>query len=195
MTQHDNGNSFNRQLLYAIAVITVLGGIFVRSASAEVVYTSTYVTLSGNGMLPIGKLGITIVASGGSTICAGTGYGSYGSVYAVPASGDGMVASSNYVLALTGGVLIGRSSSFYYAEGLMAQYSTCLWPPHVNLGAWLDVTNRYLGFKFQLNGQSHYGWARLSVTAGKFGPVVTLTGYAYETIAGHAIYAGQTSGY
>lgn len=195
MTQHESANSFSQQLLYAFALIAVLGGIFGRSANAEVVYTPTYVTISGNGLLKIGNIGITVVASGRSVLCAGTGPGSYGSVYAVPAPGDGMVANSNYVLALNSGVLIGGGSSFYYAEGLMAQYSTCLWPPHVNLGAWLDVTNRYLGFKFQLNGQAHYGWARLSVTAGKFGPVVTLTGYAYETVAGHAIYAGQTSGY
>lgn len=76
----------------------------------------------------------------------------------------------------------------------MLQYSTCLWPPHVNSGAWQNVTNHYLGIKFQSSGRTHYGWARLSVTMGKFGPVVTLTGYAYETLAGQGITAGQTSG-
>ena len=65
---------------------------------------------------------------------------------------------------------------------------------HLFFGAWQNVTNRYLGIKFHISGHTHYGWARLSVTMGKFGPVVTLTGFAYETIAGQGIIAGQTSG-
>jgi hypothetical protein len=62
----------------------------------------------------------------------------------------------------------------------------------------LDVVNHYLGLNFQVNGQTHYGWARLSVLLhcgrGGCSYVVTLTGYAYETIAGNPILAGQTSG-
>ena len=66
-------------------------------------------------------------------------------------------------------------------------------------GPWLDVVNHYLGVNFQVNGQTHYGWARLSVLlhCGRGGGctfVVTLTGYAYETIPGKSINAGQTSG-
>jgi hypothetical protein len=181
--------------LYALVVAAFTLSIFALPAGAEVIYTSEYLTTSGTGTFKIGITGITIVSSGKSIFCAGTGPGSYGLVYAVPAQGDGVVANSNYALALSSGVVIGPSRSFYYAEALMADYSTCLWPPHENLGAWLDVMNRYLGLKFQINGQTHYGWARLSVTAGRFGPVVTLTGYAYETVPGHAIYIGQTSGY
>ncbi|HEY6765248.1 MAG TPA: hypothetical protein VI386_10770 [Candidatus Sulfotelmatobacter sp.] len=55
--------------------------------------------------------------------------------------------------------------------------------------------NRYLGFKFKINGEFHYGWARLTVNAvshGRF--TATLTGYAYETIPNKGIVAGQTSG-
>ena len=48
----------------------------------------------------------------------------------------------------------------------------------------------YLGLKFLINGKVHYGWARLNTTSG--GPL--LTGYAYETIPGKAIIAGQTKG-
>jgi len=49
-------------------------------------------------------------------------------------------------------------------------------------GPWANTTNRYLGFKFLINGQAHYGWARLSV--GNYlhsETAVVLTGYAYET--------------
>jgi hypothetical protein len=59
-------------------------------------------------------------------------------------------------------------------------------------GKWVNVSNRYLGFKFEIQGQFHYGWARLSVQAQGHKITATLTGYAYETVPGKAISAGQT---
>jgi hypothetical protein len=52
---------------------------------------------------------------------------------------------------------------------------------------------RGCGLKFGIRGKRHFGWARLSVRIvnGK-GILATLTGYAYETIPGKAIKAGQT---
>jgi hypothetical protein len=47
----------------------------------------------------------------------------------------------------------------------------------------------YLGLSFQVNGETYYGWAYLRVGEG----TGTLLGYAYETIPGRAIKAGQTS--
>ena len=63
-------------------------------------------------------------------------------------------------------------------------------------GNWARVTNRYLGLKFKINGKTHYGWARLSVQISSDYRQITatLTGYAYETIAGKSIKAGQTKG-
>ena len=62
-----------------------------------------------------------------------------------------------------------------------------------NSGSWLNVT-RYLGLKFVIEGQTHYGWARLTVTGQRFMITATLTGYAYETTPGKAIFAGATTG-
>jgi hypothetical protein len=62
-------------------------------------------------------------------------------------------------------------------------------------GPWMDggrgVRNRYLGLKFRIDGKFHFGWARVTVTTGKRTFTATLTGYAYETIAGKAIIAGD----
>jgi hypothetical protein len=59
----------------------------------------------------------------------------------------------------------------------------------------VNVSNRYLGLKFKIDGKTHYGWARLTVQLpGNFLVKATLTGYAYETVAGKAIRAGQTKG-
>ena len=52
------------------------------------------------------------------------------------------------------------------------------------------VTNRYLGLKFKIGSQFHYGWARLTVTVNKYNFTTVLTGYAYETVANRPIYAG-----
>jgi hypothetical protein len=72
-------------------------------------------------------------------------------------------------------------------------YSNTAW-----LGPWFNggkgVKNRYLGLKFKIKGKFHFGWARLTVKTTKNDFTATLTGYAYETIPGKAIIAGQTQG-
>jgi hypothetical protein len=60
-----------------------------------------------------------------------------------------------------------------------------------SFGPWRNVTNKYVGLKFLVAGKIHYGWARLTVMGFEN---VTLTGYAYETVAGKAIPAGKKSG-
>jgi hypothetical protein len=61
-------------------------------------------------------------------------------------------------------------------------------------GQWYNAANRYLGLKFQIAGQTHYGWARLSVRGGWYDINAALTGYAYETIPNKPIIAGRTKG-
>jgi hypothetical protein len=61
-------------------------------------------------------------------------------------------------------------------------------------GPWANVKNRYLGLKFLVGNDIHYGWARLSVGNWNNGGKVVLTGYAYETKANTKILAGHTSG-
>ena len=56
------------------------------------------------------------------------------------------------------------------------------------------VRDRYLGLKFVINGQTHYGWARFSVSipnAKVLNYTAILTGYAYETEPHMPIVAGQ----
>jgi hypothetical protein len=58
-------------------------------------------------------------------------------------------------------------------------------------GPWIGVARRYLGFKFLIDGATHYGWARLNLGKYCTGPV--LTGFAYETDPDKPIAAGQTA--
>ena len=55
-----------------------------------------------------------------------------------------------------------------------------------------------IGKAVKINGQIHYGWAQVDIDAG-FGVTtgsldVTLIDYAYETVAGKSIKAGQKTG-
>ena len=59
-------------------------------------------------------------------------------------------------------------------------------------GQWLYTQDRFLGLRFMISGQVHYGWARVAVTREKGGFAATLTGYAYETIPNKPIFSGQT---
>jgi hypothetical protein len=65
-------------------------------------------------------------------------------------------------------------------------------------GQWLYTKHRYLGLRFSINGQIHYGWARVSVgliSTGLHGGIqATLTGYAYETIPNKPIITGKIKG-
>ena len=66
-------------------------------------------------------------------------------------------------------------------------------------GYWPNTRNGYLGLRFQIDREPHFGWARLSVqfvggSAGNRTWEAHLTGYAYETIANESIKAGQIGG-
>lgn len=61
-------------------------------------------------------------------------------------------------------------------------------------GKWVNVNNRYLGLKFKIKENFHYGWARLNVRIEGRNITATLTGYAYETIPNKPIIAGKTKG-
>jgi hypothetical protein len=59
-------------------------------------------------------------------------------------------------------------------------------------GPWLRVSDAYLGFKFNIKGKLHYGWARIKWNG--LGETEYITGYAYETIANKSIKTGQKKG-
>jgi hypothetical protein len=66
---------------------------------------------------------------------------------------------------------------------------------HSYFGPWTDVENRFLGVSLTVDGQTHYGWIRMSVDTHLVRKVRALiTGYAYQSAPNTPIKAGQTSG-
>jgi hypothetical protein len=89
--------------------------------------------------------------------------------------------------ALPAGAPIGPGRSFQSRANCMAAGYSGL-----NGGPWFEARERYLGFAFLIDGETHYGWARLSVrSAFAFPGMARIEGYAYETIPGKPIIAGD----
>jgi len=62
-------------------------------------------------------------------------------------------------------------------------------------GNWKNAHDKFLGFKFLINGEVHYGWARLTVRYELFTRIsATLLGFAYESTANRTIRAGRSKG-
>jgi hypothetical protein len=104
-----------------------------------------------------------------------------------------------FAAALHPGFTVGPKKS-YFQEGtsrwLMALAGGSNFGTNTK-GQWLYTCGRYLGLKFTIDGETHYGWARLTVTlpTGIGGTIkATLTGYAYETIPNKPIITGKTKG-
>ena len=96
--------------------------------------------------------------------------------------------------ALNRGMRIGSGNKFYGCLGCSYGQRLAAVNGSQEFGDWVNVTNRYLGFKFQIKGQTHYGWARVTVQVQGTAIKALVTGYAYESIPNQAILAGQRSG-
>jgi hypothetical protein len=84
---------------------------------------------------------------------------------------------------LVGPGLIFRANATCMAEKDLSSQS---------IGPWLGAQDRYLGLEFYIDGQEHYGWARMSVDFPfAFDTTGRILGYAYETIPGKPIIAGD----
>jgi hypothetical protein len=78
-----------------------------------------------------------------------------------------------------GGVVIDRNVQGFCDD------SSCS-PGSASYGAWINnPPNRFLGVKFLIDDQIHYGWVRMQVN----GLSGTIVGYAYETVPNRPIIA------
>jgi hypothetical protein len=189
--------ALDKSLLAYVTVATAAGVALMAAATpaaAEVVYTRTHVNVGADSTyaLDINHDGIADF----SLIRCGTCV-NHASILLV-----GFEAAGNQVIARAPAVSarspIGPAQNFSsrtnYGGVQMVDagsYSGHSW----FFGGWAGATNKYLGLKFLVDGQAHYGWARITVTGTGFGRfLTTLTGYAYETTPNRGIPAGLESG-
>ncbi|HTS38507.1 MAG TPA: hypothetical protein VMH04_22725 [Candidatus Solibacter sp.] len=162
-------------------------------AEAKVVYTSTNVRILSQSTIDLNNDGIAdfqfvIRECGSHSDCLDVN---------PLAKGNGMRGKNSIVNAGFFGVPVGAGENFLVGEGnasygnfmaLGGAYGSYQWSG----GPWANTTNRYLGVRFMISGQTHYGWARLSVNM-KSG-LIKLSGYAYETTPNRTIIEGHISG-
>jgi hypothetical protein len=79
-------------------------------------------------------------------------------------------------------------NAFQTIFGFYSTMSVGLW------GKGNPIAGNYLGLKFTVGGEVHYGWARIVVHADGLTIKATLTGYAYETVPNRGIITGFTQG-
>ncbi len=201
------------QLLHSYALVASAAGVATFAlaplSEAEIIYTPTNQDMGVNAAyaLDLNADGTTDFVFRNS-LQYGTGY-STDWLYVYPGLAGNAIAgnqrSPRSAAALQSGHRIGPKTKLwgsgfenmgeaqFYTGGTVFFYKNkCLPNP------WKNKQNRYLGLKFMISGEIHYGWARLSVSC-VFGLAQTyvdgvLTGYAYETIPNQAIKAGQEAG-
>jgi hypothetical protein len=97
--------------------------------------------------------------------------------------------------AIAAGRKIGPQQKFGANGYLVHQiYSRNSKGKDVSSGSWRNLEFAYVGLKFLINGEVHYGWARIKFPYPNGYGFPSIYGYAYESVANQPIIAGQTSG-
>jgi hypothetical protein len=177
------------------------------AAEAKVIYTSDYRQL-GDTFIDFNHDGVVDTGIRAYGFCISEAVGSI-------CGGSDAINQSSYKLgrflgapgftpALFAGQVISPAAQFSAREVIASNwyrfFSGTIGPPNwsgpfANGGK--GVRDRYIGVKFNIGTEPHYGWIRVSVNIKnpkRNGFNAYITGYAYETEANTAIIAGATSG-
>jgi len=172
---------------YATAATAAGVGILALStpADAEVVYTPAHHILEAEAQPTQGyKLDLNGDGIADFELINST-FGHGGNQSAKPAGHNQVMGAGIYAFALASGAAIGPNGPFQSAN-FMAGWIDSSGSITVK-GLWANTRNRYLGFKFLIDGEYHFGWAQISI----YNNHMKLDGYAYETVANQPIKAGQ----
>ena len=185
---------------YAAAALGVAGTGTIALAQVPtqtIQYTPAdiFLTEGHSTVIPIdfnhdGITDISIRASFYTFFFSGHGGFNYTGIFAAPAAGNLAIGGH----AIPKGVPLSLGGVFKGSEQRMAftVRETDSYGSRSNFGgAFHNVTNEYLGVQFQIAGQAHYGWIRVSMDCRGGFCYGGVTGYAYETLPGQSLAAGQ----
>jgi len=199
-TSANLSESISRQLnMYALAAGAAGVGLLAlaQPSEAKIVYTATHHVIGPNHSyrLDLNHDGTTDFTLNNSAYC-GTDLCNF-NLSLKPANRNRAIGYVDgfqrpWESALMGGVRIGPSDTFKEGRGGMVEVIYFSYAYVV--GPWANTKDRCLGLMFVINGETHYGWARLNVKVQKTAIIATLSGYAYETIPNKSIVAGKETG-
>lgn len=186
--------------MYALAASAAGVGILslAQPAQAEIVYTKTHqlILLNTTYNLDLNHDGVTdfAISNGGCITGTTNCETAVSALYAIPVAGNSVEGRSrfgaNNAYALPLGARIGPTQPFLTTKALMVFDISSVCHPSSQGTFWCGARNKYLGLRFEIGGETHYGWARLSTGANGHRLEALLTGYAYETIPNKPIMAG-----
>lgn len=212
VSNHLNHQAGMYSLAAAVAGVSLLA--LAQPASGEVVITRktilipvtpadqlepVKISIANNG---INNFSFTLSSSNNSRVLLGGGL----------SNANGLITGGTwdpYAMALPRGTKIGASpkSSFFNHYRELVEFSATSQDVRYCKGFWGsnpkaqvgcgDAKNEYLGVTFQIKGQTHYGWIRLTVTSNAKlttpNLTATITAYAYETVANKSIVSGTAT--
>jgi hypothetical protein len=184
-------SKLSKQLAKYGALTAAIAGV--ADASGQIIYTDVTPDFTGAGgdeyFLDLNNDGTNDFRIFNTAGSSGEFY-----LFAQPLTASNDVLASNsgnfgYPFALSSGAPISNGANFWLNNGystgyLSLNYNNC------SFGNWCSVTDRYLGLRFNIGGNTHYGWARLDVP-NNAASSWTVKDYAYNTTAGDPINAGQ----
>jgi hypothetical protein len=192
----------HRLHLYSLAASAAGVGLLAlgQPASAQVVYTPVHITVTGGDLFLDLNCGPNInfwLAD----INELTSYGDNQELEIQGSTNASVLIDNQGPAVLAAGSVIGSSRNFRNVargEHVLAWAYTASYYgifSGVN-GNWAHAKQSFLGLKFDISGQAHYGWAEMSVLAAVdknrgLHVNATLTGYAYQDVPGQSIKAGQ----
>jgi hypothetical protein len=172
-------------------------------AGAKIIYTQAHRTIQSGGhyQLDLNHDGAPdfVLANMFRSLNSSFSGTSSALVYPFNHSPNGIYGRGNFASGLHKGVRVGTGGHFSPFDRVMARMHWFDGSYSVQ-GHWANggkgAQSRFLGFRFNINGETHYGWARVNLVISDSYPglTATLTGYAYETIPGKAIVTGETKG-
>jgi hypothetical protein len=205
-------NPVVEKTLLSYAALASAAGVGVMALSqpseAKIVYTATHQVIAANTTLQIDLNGDGTNDFFLSNRFVASPRGQTSSFRTSAALSINPVAKTNqvwghsgFVSAMPAGIVVGSKGKFAPSQYFMGGVSALDGNHPIYQGQWAppegSVKNHYVDMKFVINGEIHYGWARLSVQIRQTkngGAQAVLTGYAYETIANRGLETGKTSG-
>jgi len=187
---------------YALAASMSGAGLLMSApqSEAEVVYTPTNVVIALNSSYAIdlnhdGIVDFTITEK--RCLCTSFEHESVVNyLYVQPTPGAGVAQSAfgvlGYVGVLPRGTRIPNSQN-RFSPRTVSMLKVMGKDETYYYGYWTNQSHKYFGLAFRIDGQTQYGWARMTVryNFGTFAINPRLEGFAYESEAGKPIVTGD----
>jgi len=170
-----------------------------RSADAKIVYTPADIQIPTNSSVPIDLNHDGVADFSFANNSGVNGYPQFTLEVSPARSRNGVWgrgASGRFASNLPAGRKVGANKQYFQAAGTPALMASVLGRSYSSrtAGQFPYAHGRYLGLRFVIGGEVHYGWARMNVAAADKGMYAAVSEYAYETEPNKSIVTGQTGG-